>query len=65
MEVEHHMLGGVILNQIARGQNLILWILIKFGSMVLYNHTNLWTCSLIVCALLLFECVKCAILCLT
>jgi len=41
MEVEHHMLGGIILYHIARGQNLALWILIKLG---LYNHANLWTC---------------------
>jgi hypothetical protein len=41
MEVEHHMLGGIILYQIARGQNLAVWILIKLG---LYNHANLWTC---------------------
>jgi len=32
MKVEHRMLGGVILYQIAGGQNLILWILIKFDA---------------------------------
>jgi hypothetical protein len=33
MEVEHPMFVGVILFQIAGGQNLTLWILIKFGAM--------------------------------
>jgi len=32
-EMEHPMLGGVILYQIAGGQNFTLWILIKFGAM--------------------------------
>ena len=41
MEVEHPMLGRVILNQIARGQNLIFWILIKFGAIQPYQFMDM------------------------